>query len=370
MKLNSPITRRNFLHMAGVGSTAALISPFLSACTDQAALKAGSDRLTGLADDPADANSLWRLTDYAVLAPNGHNSQPWIFSIQDDVVRVSPDFSRELPVVDPDHRELFISIGCAVENLLIAGRHFGYSGEILPVEEQAGAGIQVRFTPAAEQAETLFEAITRRQSTRSAYDGSPLQAADRQFLLDLALPEGTACWLIETPDGLEKAAGLVGEGDNQQYASQEFVDELLAWLRFNQTEALKTLDGLYTACSGNPTLPRWLGQMFVTTQSGPQMAEKDAGLVRGSSAVLVITTRDENRDAWIAAGMACERLLLTLTQRNIQSAFVNQPLEIPALRAGFMKEMGLDPDLVPQALLRLGFGKLLPFSLRRPVEQV
>lgn len=54
---------------------------------------------------------------YATLAANGHNTQPWKFAVQENQIEIHPDYSRRLPVVDPGDRELWISLGCALENL-------------------------------------------------------------------------------------------------------------------------------------------------------------------------------------------------------------------------------------------------------------
>ncbi len=63
---------------------------------------------------------------WAVLAPSSHNSQPWLFDVRPDHVDVLADRSRALPVVDPDDRELTISVGAAVYMLGIALQRFGH----------------------------------------------------------------------------------------------------------------------------------------------------------------------------------------------------------------------------------------------------
>jgi len=67
------------------------------------------------------------LLRYAILAPSSHNSQPWKFRIQDSEINIFTDKDRWLKVADADQRELYISVGCALENLLIAAEHFGYA---------------------------------------------------------------------------------------------------------------------------------------------------------------------------------------------------------------------------------------------------
>jgi nitroreductase len=49
----------------------------------------------------------------AIKAPSGHNTQPWLFTKGENEIFIKPDFSRALPIADPENRELFISLGCA-----------------------------------------------------------------------------------------------------------------------------------------------------------------------------------------------------------------------------------------------------------------
>ena len=72
-----------------------------------------------------------QIASYASKAPSGHNTQPWKFHIADNTITVIPNFEVALPVVDGNNRELFISLGCAVENLCIAANHFGYTTQIV-----------------------------------------------------------------------------------------------------------------------------------------------------------------------------------------------------------------------------------------------
>lgn len=70
------------------------------------------------------------LVAQAVKAPSGHNTQPWHFELSGNTIEIKPDFSRSLPVVDADNRELFVSLGCATENLCIAASHKGYDATV------------------------------------------------------------------------------------------------------------------------------------------------------------------------------------------------------------------------------------------------
>lgn len=77
----------------------------------------------------------------------------------------------------------------------------------------------------------------------------------------------------------------------------------------------------------------------------------------------------DDKQHWIEAGRSYERLALQAAALNLRTAFINQPVEVPALRSQFAAFLGIGhrrPDLI----VRIGRGPEMPRSLRRPVEQV
>jgi len=66
----------------------------------------------------------------ATQAPSGHNSQPWWFETSDHSIVIKPNFEKALPAVDGQHRELFISLGCALENLCIKASELQYQTNV------------------------------------------------------------------------------------------------------------------------------------------------------------------------------------------------------------------------------------------------
>jgi hypothetical protein len=108
----------------------------------------------------------------AVKAPSGHNTQPWLFTKEDDGLCIIPDFSRALPVADPEHRELYISLGCASESAMIAARFYGYNAvlNIDLLENQGTIKIILSKNDHSELPE-LFSFINSRQTTRNRYNG-------------------------------------------------------------------------------------------------------------------------------------------------------------------------------------------------------
>lgn len=362
------LSRRNFLKLgaaAGVTLTGGYVlsefAPWLN--YDQEAEQVR--RL--FAGDVSGSAKLRELVRYATLAANGHNTQPWKFGIQENAIDIYPDYGRHLPVVDPDNRELWISLGCALENLLVAARATGYTTEVAyPDAEDV---IRVHLLADTAQEDALFNAIPLRQTTRSEYNGQQVEAEKLDQLVNLPREAGVTLQFITHPDQTEMVLEYVNEGNRQQYADKAFVDELITWLRFNRKEAFGSLDGLYTRSSGNPEIPRLIGQVFVAGTDPQQQADTDVRKLRSSPHALVITSAAEDKSTWVRTGQVYERLALTMTALGIQSAFLNQPIEVADLRSQFQSAMGLGESL-PQLLLRFGYGNLLPKSLRRPVENV
>jgi hypothetical protein len=307
---------------------------------------------------------------YATLAANGHNTQPWRFSLSARMVHILPDLSRRTPVVDPDDHHLWASLGCAAENFLIAARAQSLHGNV--VFEPEGEG---RLALAMEQgtagADDLFEAIPLRQCTRADYDGRPVAAADLKALEEAARIDGVRIvYLLDEPR-IEAALEHVIAGNTAQMEDDAFVDELRHWLRFNDGQALETRDGLYSAASGNPTLPGWLARVLfpMVFRTGGEN-DKYARQIRSSSGIAVFVSAKDDREHWVRAGRACQRFALKTTALGIANAFVNQPVEVPALRGEFARWLGLGADERPDLVVRFGHAPALPMSLRRPVDEV
>jgi hypothetical protein len=258
-------------------------------------------------------------------------------------------------------------LGCALENLLIAAQTYGYAPEVTyPNEAEM---IHVRLTTDNPSENPLFRAITQRQNTRSEYDGRLVRNADFDALQALPVKDGVTLRFLATPEEMEIAQEYVYHGNLAQYADSAFVDELILWLRFNKKEALAALDGLYSACSGNPQLPRWLGQMFVSGTKPQQQADADMQKLRTSPSAVVIAAEADDKASWVCVGQVYERLALQMTALDIKSAFLNQPIEVNSLRTEFQDALGLG-DNRPQLLLRFGYAAAMPRSLRRPVDEV
>jgi hypothetical protein len=316
-----------------------------------------------LADNP----DLKDIVRYATLAASGHNTQPWRFRLLDRAVHIVPDLTRRTPIVDPDDHHLYVSLGCAAENLALAGAASGRRGE--PRFEPANDGAVIfDYSVGSPTASPLYDAIPRRQSTRAVYDGRSVAPADLAQLEAAARIPGVEMVLITDRQTLRRLRDLVIAGNTAQMADQRFIAELKQWLRFNPRTALTSGDGLYSGASGSPVMPDWLGaRAFDLAFRASSENEKYGQHLESSAGAAVFFGAKADHEHWVSVGQACQRFALQATALGLRQAFINQPVEVAHLHSDLAAIAGM-PGQRPDILMRFGYGPMLPMSPRRPVE--
>ena len=308
------------------------------------------------------------LVRYATLAPSGHNTQCWKFRVAANAITILPDFTRRTPVVDPDDHHLFVSLGCALENMEQASLAFGLKAQAQ--FDAATHALNVGFEPTKVHASPLYQAIPDRQCTRGAYDAKPLTISELKTLELAGTGKGVRIQLLTAKADVEKILDFIIQGNSVQMNDAAFVKELKQWLRFSASEAVETGDGLYSITSGNPSVPRWLGSpMFDILFKAKGESDKYAEQTRSSAGLAVFVSDIDDKTHWIEAGRCYERFALQATSMGIRNAMLNQTVEVLALRQQLATFLGLQngrPDLV----VRFGRGAKMPQSLRRDVRTV
>jgi len=307
----------------------------------------------------------------ATRAPSGHNTQPWKFLIDGDEVRILPDPGRRLPVVDADDHALYVSLGCALENLVIAAQYRGFAAHSGPVPEPDGS-LRARLVPLTrtDDCSELVSAIKERQTTRRRYEGRPVPDSDLKGLQAIAARPGVCIRLITSSVERQAVATLVEEGCRRQFSNDAFVAELSSWIRFSRAEAEAGGDGLTSAAMGLPSVPRWLGTRLMRWFATPSSQAREQGsLVRSSPVIALFLAEGDDATHWVEAGRSFERFVLAATARGIRHAHVNMPCEEVELRGPLCEAVG-ESGMTPLLLVRLGYAQAMPRSPRRPRQAV
>ncbi len=330
------------------------------------------------AEAPAGGLDLARtLVGAAVLAPSDWNSQPWRFEIDNDTIRLLADAGRALPVTDPDRRGMMISLGAALENLLVAARAYGLQPVVRyrPEDGARGAVAQVSWTPGGPRRDReLFGALTRRHTNRRNYDGRALLPVARAQL-SAQVADGSRLYWVDDRDGLHDLADLAHDAVRALVSDRRCQAEQRGWLRMSDKEAARRGDGVPVEALGMTGPANWFAGRYFDARSwflrfgAGSLAKRAREGVRSAGAAALLTASGRDETAWLMAGQAYERLVLKATQLGLAHQPINAPIEVERHRAPLLRLFGAAGE-VPLMLVRFGRDRRVPPTPRRAVSVV
>jgi len=95
-------------------------------------------------------------------------------------------------------------------------------------------------------------------------------------------------------------------------------------------------------CMGSPDVPDGSASCSCALAfSAKRQNRKDLRYIRGSAAIAVFCSEADDKPHWIEAGRCYERLALQIAALDLRTAFINQPVEVPALRHQFAGFLGI-----------------------------
>ena len=330
----------------------------------------GAIPATEFPEDGTAAEKLKFLIRFAIMAPSSHNSQPWLFRIHDDQCEIYADRTRGCRVTDPRDRELTISCGAALENLVVAARNFQQSTEVRMFPDAGDFDLlaRIRLTGSFDSTledNLLFNSISRRRTTRRPFLPDPIPPALLNALEVEAHQAGAWLHVVHSEDERFDLADLVAAADRDQWANKSYRLELAAWMHPNKTDSR---DGMPGYAEGVGDILSHVGPLAVRTfDLGKGRAAKDRELALHSPALAVLGTDGDSPKDWLAAGLGLQRVWLRATSEDVCASFLNQPLQLDSTRpkiAGIIRREGH-----PQLILRMGFGPEVKPTPRRSVQE-
>lgn len=311
------------------------------------------------------------LLRYAILAPSNHNTQPWIFEIDEDRVVLFADRSRSLPASDPADRELVLSCGAALFFLETAAHAFGFDVSVkrLPRADDPDRLAEIELGgPHGGRSgrQDLLEAIPRRRTNRSKFSQKALDTAVAEAIAVAASANGVSARWINAADERAELARLISLADHQQFADRAFRQELAKWVNPSR---YGSPDGIPAKSIGFDAPSNYVAPLLIRTfDLGDEKAKLDESILRSSAALLIISTGFDRPLDWVTAGEALGAALLTAESLGVNASYLNQPCEIDELRRR-LAELG-SVQGYPQLVLRFGYGLPVPPTPRRPLASV
>ena len=306
------------------------------------------------------------LINYAVLAPSSHNTQPWKFSIKGNNIEVYADFTRQLHEVDPEKRELHISVGCAISNLLLAAEHFGFGYKLKYFTGEEGELVAIieLYPDKRETDLELFSQISLRQTNRGEYEPKEIEGEKLQKLK--ACVDDLRLDLITGQKTKSEIAKLISLAHKIQLSNKAFRKELASWLRHNWSKAGDGMAGYAFSIPSNMSL---FGSFFIRTfDISKSQAKKDDELANKAPIIGILSSTEDGKLSWVKVRVTFEKVMLMATKLNLSIAFFNQPIEVPELRKELRTLLGIAE--FPQLMFRIGYTKPTKYTPRRRLEEV
>jgi nitroreductase len=304
------------------------------------------------------------LVRYAILAPSTRNTQPWRFRVDRDRIEVRADLSRLQSVADRDRRELYLSLGCAIENLLVAAEQFGFrhTAAYLPAwpDEEVAATIAFRTggRGSLERRGLTLQTLLVRRAAHGRFTDQPLSAEDVAALRTCAVESDLELSWVTDPERRRTVQGLHRLAHEIALADPAFREELADWVG----------QGAF----GTPWPLAQIGRVALAREKvAHRLARFDAIAVGSAPLLVLISSRDDDRPSQIRSGQLLERLWLAATARGLGLQPLSATLEVPRLRTRLSHIMEARLPW-PQQLVRIGHpgetgGHRTP---RRPLGEV
>ena len=353
MTRSEPLTRRVLLRRAGLAAGTVLVmgtGALGYRAYDHGVFSAGE----GAAYDPWTSWQDHRGTPLAmvgaaILAANAHNAQAWLFRISDSRIDIFADRTRDTGALDPFRREMYVSLGCALENCVIAGEADGFRSTVtaLPDPAQPLHAARIDLVRAAPHTSPLYAQIPRRHSNRLGYQrGRAVPGARLGAMAALGapdLPDVRLHWFTTDADrrrvgALLVAASMAIVADRDQARAND------VWFRQDWDELQRLRDGLTIDASGVSDLIEALAKLL-PAQSDTAL---DSAWVDGmrdrqvptAAAFGVLVVPDAGDGAQrLQGGRLLQRVHLWATAQGIALQHMNQLTE----RADRERELGVAP---------------------------
>ncbi|GAA3602496.1 Acg family FMN-binding oxidoreductase [Microlunatus ginsengisoli] len=301
-----------------------------------------------------EATGAQALVAAAVLAPSPHNNQPWTFRIDEGGIEIWPDESQRLGTLDPTDRELHISLGTAVENLVLTAAARGSATRVTVVDDPVHVRIDLEPAPGAlagpGDRPRLYEAIGERRTNRGPFtevavpaglladfsrQAGPTDGLDVRWLTDWSQRDAFGELLVEAAEAV--AADAQQSADNYR------------WYRHGVGDIVRNPEGLTQDAQGLGAVKRAIAKALPpgSREEVDRFWVKQTKTVHTATASaygLVLSTDPDSVEQRVAGGRLLQRMELAATLRGL--AF--HPMTQITQRIDRDRTLGREPAFGPR----------------------
>ncbi|PID98772.1 hypothetical protein CSA80_04900 [Candidatus Saccharibacteria bacterium] len=322
---------------------------------------------TTLPTEASETDILQHFARFAILAPSGHNTQPWLFAVQGKrlLLKINPE--RRLGHSGSLAAEPYVSLGSCLETLILAARGFGYDlivHKTVSDSDNVVAKIQLgkKHSPQPE----LLTAIKHRASNRNFYDTTPLAEDIIATTIGEKLP-GIHVITAKKRSDITYLSQLTAKATRKIMRDSAFRRELSQWVRRNIT---RKYDGMPGFTQKMPLPVSLIAPMVVRNLDvSKTQAKKDAKIALHSANLLIICVTKRTPEQFLSAGQQYARICITARMLGYATSGVGAAVIDPESKEDVAKHFHLKSS--PTAMLRIGLtGKKVRHTPRQVLEMV
>lgn len=304
----------------------------------------------------------------ACRAPSLHNSQPWRWVLDGNVVQLFADPERVIRSTDSSGREALLGCGAVLDHFRVAMTAAGWTVNVdrFPNPNNVDHLASIDFSPnefVTDGHRRRADAILLRRTDRLPFAAPPdwdlFESEVRSALDDRSVR--LAVIADEHRPELAKASDLT---ESLRMYDSSYHEELLWWTTGDATtsEGIPQ-ESLVSAAESD----RVLNRSFPVTPDSHRRPE----VGEDHSKILVLSTFDDAHDSVVLCGEALSAVLLDATMAGLATCPVTHLMEVPAGRTIVASLSGGDH---PQILVRVGLAPAVaeapPPTPRRPIDEV
>lgn len=320
------------------------------------------------------------LVGWAILAASSHNAQPWRFVLKpnENIIDICVRESGILPASDKMARQAYISIGCAVENLLLAAEYYGMARSLEYIckkypEPAVRVALGQSDTRGHGNGTLWLDAIKNRRMNRNKFDPmksmpretiDKMRAAARNFglVLDTITDRATRFAIAEVQYTANKAV----------VARNDFRRELGLFMAPNDTHEGRVMPGKTFGLSDETAL-KIHNELNKDGEFDPDLAfgfaASDRDGIKSSSLIGIISVSKDNPEFWIKAGRAFQKIALIAESNNLAVAVHAAMVEVEMFNK--LLKLRLRRSERPTVIFRMGYAtREAPHSPRVDIKNV
>ncbi len=310
---------------------------------------------------------------YGILAPSTHNSQPWLFKIENDSCKIFYDSEKyTIKEADPIKRDLYISFGCLLENIIVAASYFkvfrnlNYILKDNLVAEVTFGDLERKDIQISKELADILDAVPKRVNVRGIFEQKPVESEIIKKIqsLDNKFPE-LRLDLVHDKEKINKLATLTAEGLRIAYQSSNFRKEMSSWMNSSFSKKREGIPGY------SLRMPALISLIFPTLvrffNIGKAVGALNYKSISSAPLVLIISSKENSPLSWLEVGRLFERITLELNSKELKTSIFVASIEIGDLYKQVQKV--INSGLVAQLLFCVGYMNFEQRpNLRHPVE--